>query len=86
MLEQIINSHVTTNYQLSNVCINVIEQAVWRILKWRLFIFTVAAKDIVVVVFAEYLVAWRTRDFQFIIELVSFYMYEGVPRIFSTHT
>ena len=41
-------------------------------MKWRLFIFTVIEKDKVVVVFAVYLVAWMTRDFQFIIELVSF--------------
>ena len=47
----------TTNYQLSNTYINVIEQIVCCILKWRLFIFTVVVKNIVVVVFAEDLVA-----------------------------
>ena len=66
-------SHVTTNYQLTNVYINVIEQIVCCIFKLSLFIFTVMVKDIVVVVFAEFLVAWMTRDFQFIIELVSFW-------------
>ena len=50
-------SHVTTNYQLTNVYINVIEQIVCRIFKSCLFIFTVMVKDIVVVVFAEFLVA-----------------------------
>ena len=50
-------SHVTTNYQLTNVYINVIEQIVCCIFKPFLFIFTVTVKDIVVVVFAEFLVA-----------------------------
>ena len=50
-------SHVTTNYQLTNVYINVIEQIVCCIFKLSLFIFTVMVKDIVVVVFAEFLVA-----------------------------
>ena len=38
-------SHVTRNYQLSNVYINFIEQMLCCILKWRSFIFTVIAKD-----------------------------------------
>ena len=50
-------SHVTPNYQLTNVYINVIEQIVCCIFKSFLFIFTVTVKDIVVVVFAEFLVA-----------------------------
>ena len=79
-------SHVTKNYQLSNVYINFIEQIVCCILKWRSFIFTVIAKDIVVVVFAEYLVAWMTHDFQFIFEIVSFlYVWRSTKDVFYTH-
>ena len=79
-------SHVTTNYQISNAYINVIEQIVCCILKWRVFIFTVIAKDIVAVVFAEYLVAWMTHEFQFLIELVSFlYVWRRTKNIFYAH-